>query len=85
MFLNSLTWNESLFGLSVLCFSGILVPGGFGVRGTEGKIHAISWARKQKKPFLGTHYKSQCMFTRRFPVDIIHFEKKLKNVKKVLA
>uniref|UniRef100_A0AAR2LP16 CTP synthase n=1 Tax=Pygocentrus nattereri TaxID=42514 RepID=A0AAR2LP16_PYGNA len=31
---------------------GILVPGGFGVRGTEGKIQAISWARKQKKPFL---------------------------------
>uniref|UniRef100_A0AAR2KX22 CTP synthase n=1 Tax=Pygocentrus nattereri TaxID=42514 RepID=A0AAR2KX22_PYGNA len=28
---------------------GILVPGGFGVRGTEGKIQAISWARKQKK------------------------------------
>uniref|UniRef100_A0AAX7T595 CTP synthase n=1 Tax=Astatotilapia calliptera TaxID=8154 RepID=A0AAX7T595_ASTCA len=37
-----------------LCSSdGILVPGGFGVRGTEGKIHAINWARKQKKPFLG--------------------------------
>ncbi len=34
--------------------SGILVPGGFGVRGTEGKIQAISWARKQKKPFLGS-------------------------------
>uniref|UniRef100_A0A673FY28 CTP synthase n=1 Tax=Sinocyclocheilus rhinocerous TaxID=307959 RepID=A0A673FY28_9TELE len=33
--------------------NGILVPGGFGVRGTEGKIQAISWARKQKKPFLG--------------------------------
>uniref|UniRef100_A0A1A8JT10 CTP synthase n=2 Tax=Nothobranchius TaxID=28779 RepID=A0A1A8JT10_NOTKU len=32
---------------------GVLVPGGFGVRGTEGKIHAINWARKQKKPFLG--------------------------------
>jgi len=31
----------------------VLVPGGFGVRGTEGKIQAISWARKQKKPFLG--------------------------------
>uniref|UniRef100_A0A8C2GDX8 CTP synthase n=1 Tax=Cyprinus carpio TaxID=7962 RepID=A0A8C2GDX8_CYPCA len=29
------------------------LPGGFGVRGTEGKIQAISWARKQKKPFLG--------------------------------
>uniref|UniRef100_A0A671W1T2 CTP synthase n=1 Tax=Sparus aurata TaxID=8175 RepID=A0A671W1T2_SPAAU len=25
----------------------------FGVRGTEGKIHAINWARNQKKPFLG--------------------------------
>ncbi|XP_077153695.1 CTP synthase 1 isoform X2 [Ranitomeya variabilis] len=37
-----------------LCSSdGVLVPGGFGVRGTEGKIQAISWARKQKKPFLG--------------------------------
>ncbi|MCI4373952.1 hypothetical protein PGIGA_G00000450 [Pangasianodon gigas] len=32
---------------------GILIPGGFGVRGIEGKIHAINWARKQKKPFLG--------------------------------
>uniref|UniRef100_A0A8C5AQT3 CTP synthase n=1 Tax=Gadus morhua TaxID=8049 RepID=A0A8C5AQT3_GADMO len=32
---------------------GILVPGGFGVRGTEGKMCAINWARKQKKPFLG--------------------------------
>lgn len=36
-----------------LLHSGVLVPGGFGVRGTEGKIQAISWARKQKKPFLG--------------------------------
>ncbi|XP_078279211.1 CTP synthase 1-like isoform X2 [Rhinoraja longicauda] len=33
--------------------NGVLVPGGFGVRGTEGKILAIAWARKQKKPFLG--------------------------------
>uniref|UniRef100_A0A671WJW9 CTP synthase n=1 Tax=Sparus aurata TaxID=8175 RepID=A0A671WJW9_SPAAU len=31
-----------------LCSSqGVLVPGGFGVRGTEGKILAINWARKQ--------------------------------------
>ncbi|XP_076008800.1 CTP synthase 1-like [Genypterus blacodes] len=32
---------------------GVLVPGGFGVRGTEGKMQAIKWARKQNKPFLG--------------------------------
>ncbi|XP_038651412.1 CTP synthase 1 isoform X2 [Scyliorhinus canicula] len=37
-----------------LCSSnGVLVPGGFGFRGTEGKILAIGWARRQKKPFLG--------------------------------
>ncbi|EGO29207.1 hypothetical protein SERLADRAFT_445035 [Serpula lacrymans var. lacrymans S7.9] len=32
---------------------GILVPGGFGQRGTEGMILAIKWAREQKVPFLG--------------------------------
>ncbi len=33
--------------------SGILVPGGFGQRGTEGKIRAIRYAREHKIPFLG--------------------------------
>jgi CTP synthase len=32
---------------------GILVPGGFGDRGVEGKILATQYAREQKKPFLG--------------------------------
>ncbi|MGA1819947.1 MAG: glutamine hydrolyzing CTP synthase [Thermoplasmatota archaeon] len=32
---------------------GILVPGGFGVRGTEGKIEAIRYARENGIPFLG--------------------------------
>lgn len=32
---------------------GILVPGGFGDRGTEGKIHAIEYARTNKIPFFG--------------------------------
>jgi CTP synthase len=31
----------------------ILVPGGFGVRGTEGKIAAVKYAREQKIPFFG--------------------------------
>ena len=31
----------------------ILVPGGFGDRGTEGKIEAIKWARENKIPFFG--------------------------------
>lgn len=32
---------------------GILVPGGFGERGTEGKIKAIEYARENKVPFFG--------------------------------
>ena len=32
---------------------GILVPGGFGSRGTEGKIRAITYARENKVPFFG--------------------------------
>lgn len=32
---------------------GVLVPGGFGSRGIEGKIQAIRYARKEKVPFLG--------------------------------
>ncbi|MCI5132691.1 MAG: CTP synthase, partial [Candidatus Electrothrix sp. EH2] len=32
---------------------GILVPGGFGSRGTEGKIRAIAYARENKVPFFG--------------------------------
>lgn len=31
----------------------ILVPGGFGVRGTEGKIRAVQYAREHKVPYLG--------------------------------
>lgn len=38
----------------VLCSAnGILVPGGFGERGTEGKIIAAQWARENKIPYLG--------------------------------
>ena len=32
---------------------GVLVPGGFGVRGAEGKIGAIRWARENDVPFFG--------------------------------
>ena len=32
---------------------GILVPGGFGERGTEGKINAVQFARERKVPFFG--------------------------------
>ncbi|MDO5044591.1 MAG: CTP synthase, partial [Coriobacteriia bacterium] len=34
-------------------FDGILVPGGFGIRGIEGKISAVQYARENKVPYLG--------------------------------
>jgi CTP synthase len=39
---------------------GILVPGGFGYRGIEGKIKAIRFAREHKIPFLGLCLGMQC-------------------------
>ncbi|MBN1688208.1 MAG: CTP synthase [Candidatus Omnitrophica bacterium] len=40
--------------------TGILVPGGFGMRGIEGKIKAIEFARENKIPFLGICLGMQC-------------------------
>src|SRR5439155_1129221 len=34
-------------------YDGLLVPGGFGVRGVEGMLEAIRWAREHKLPFFG--------------------------------
>ena len=39
---------------------GVLVPGGFGDRGIEGKIRAIQYAREHKLPFLGLCLGMQC-------------------------
>ena len=41
-------------------FDGILVPGGFGARGVEGKIEAIRYARENKVPLLGICLGMQC-------------------------
>ena len=40
--------------------SGILVPGGFGMRGIEGKVAAIRYARERKIPFFGICLGLQC-------------------------
>jgi CTP synthase len=44
--------SKNVAGLLDNC-DGILVPGGFGKRGVEGKIKAINYARKNKIPFFG--------------------------------
>lgn len=41
-------------------YDGILIPGGFGSRGIEGKIAAIHYARTHKIPYFGLCYGMQC-------------------------
>jgi len=40
--------------------NGILIPGGFGKRGVEGKIETVKYARENKIPFLGICLGMQC-------------------------
>ncbi|MDO3145052.1 CTP synthase [Mycobacteroides abscessus subsp. massiliense] len=40
---------------------GVLIPGGFGIRGIEGKLGAIRYARKRRVPILGLCLGLQCM------------------------
>ncbi len=53
--------------------SGILIPGGFGKRGTEGKIAAIKYAREKKIPFFGICFGMQ--------MAIIEFARNKLNIK----
>lgn len=53
VFIDSETVDVDDPGKSLSDIDGVLVPGGFGVRGTEGKIAAIRYARKNQVPFFG--------------------------------
>jgi len=52
-FIDSETINENNAKKMLADVDGILVPGGFGSRGIEGKIFAIKYARENKIPFFG--------------------------------
>jgi len=54
--------------------SGIVVPGGFGIRGIEGKLKAIQFAREKKIPFLGLCLGLQC--------TVIEFARNICGLKK---
>jgi len=45
--------GQEVAGELLAGYDGLLVPGGFGVRGVEGMLEAIRWAREHKLPFLG--------------------------------
>ena len=57
--------------------SGILIPGGFGKRGTEGKIAAITYARNNNIPFLGICFGMQ--------MAVIEFARNELNIKKATS
>ena len=57
--------------------SGILIPGGFGKRGTEGKIASINYARKNKIPFLGICFGMQ--------MAVIEFARNKLKIKKATS
>jgi CTP synthase len=41
-------------------YDGLLIPGGFGVRGVEGMLDAVRWARENELPFFGICLGLQC-------------------------
>ncbi len=51
---------------------GILVPGGFGDRGIEGKIYAVQYSRENKIPFFGICLGMQCSVIE-YARDVLHF------------
>lgn len=58
---------------SLCTADGVLVPGGFGNRASEGKMKAITWARTKKKPFLGV-----CLG---FQLAVIEFARNVAGIK----
>ncbi|MGQ9665020.1 MAG: CTP synthase [bacterium] len=52
---------------------GIIIPGGFGMRGVEGKVRVVKYAREKKKPFFGICLGMQCM--------VIEFARNVCNMK----
>ncbi|MEO8850588.1 MAG: CTP synthase [Allobranchiibius sp.] len=51
----------------------VLVPGGFGVRGIEGKLGALKWARENQVPTLGICLGLQCMVIE-YARNVAHIE-----------
>ena len=58
--INTEELNEDNIKESLANINGILVPGGFGERGIDGKLLAVRYARKNKIPFFGICLGLQC-------------------------
>jgi CTP synthase len=60
MWVDSEELNRETVGERLARADGVIVPGGFGMRGIEGKIDAIRFCREKKVPFLGVCLGMQC-------------------------
>lgn len=70
---NSDNLNDDNIGEYLSDAQGIIVPGGFGKRGIEGKIAAIKYARINNKPFLGLCLGMQLSLIE-YARDVLHLE-----------
>ncbi|MEE2778763.1 MAG: CTP synthase [Acidobacteriota bacterium] len=61
VYINAEEVEEEGFSRDLLDVDALLVPIGFGPRGTEGKIRAIRYARENRVPFFGICLGMQCM------------------------
>lgn len=52
--------GDDINGETFKGISGVLVPGGFGERGLEGKLNAVKFARENRVPYLGVCLGLQC-------------------------
>ena len=71
----NIQWVESdeITAKDMAALDGILVPGGFGSRGVEGKIKAIRYARERRLPFLGICFGMQ--------LAVVEFARNVCNMK----
>ena len=65
--------NEENITEKLAGVDGILVPGGFGDRGVEGKIQAIKYARENKIPFLGICLGMQLAVVE-FAINVLNYQ-----------
>ncbi|MBW3632588.1 MAG: CTP synthase [Chloroflexi bacterium] len=56
VWVNAETVSPDELASTLRTVSGVVVPGGFGARGTEGKVAASRWARENRIPYLGLCY-----------------------------
>ncbi len=59
--LNAKKFEDGAEVESLSAYDGVIVPGGFGQTGIEGKIHAIKYCRENKIPYFGLCYGMQLM------------------------